>query len=53
MSNWILKEEPAFPFSYSVLIGTGAAEADYSILLRKIPKSDNYFYKKFSNHKYI
>ena len=36
MGNWLLKEEPAFPSSYPVLAGTGATEADYSILLRKI-----------------
>jgi hypothetical protein len=40
MGNWLLKEEPVFPSSYSVLSGT-IAEADYSILLRKIRIIDN------------
>ena len=41
MGNWLLKEEPAFPSSYTVLAGTGAPEADYSILLRKFCILDN------------
>lgn len=40
MGNWLLKEEPVIPSSYSVLSGT-IAEADYSILLRKIRIIDN------------
>ena len=40
MGNWLLKEEPVFPSSYSVLSGT-IAEGDYSILLRKIRIIDN------------
>ena len=40
MGNWLLKEEPAFPSSYSVSSGSGP-EADYSILLRKIRILDN------------
>jgi|SRR5215208_6010991 len=41
MGNWLLMEEPSFPDSYPVLSGTGAAEADYSILLRKVRILDN------------
>ena len=41
MANWLLKEEPEFPSSYPVLSGSGAVEADYTILLKRVRIIDN------------